>query len=40
MADILSAPEIWRIYTKPDGTSAMERVDLSMNAGAACTTRW
>src|SRR6266571_3090313 len=31
MAD-LTSPEIWRIYTRPDGTSAMERVELSMTS--------
>jgi hypothetical protein len=33
MAEAVKAPEIWRIYTRADGSSAMERVDLSMGAG-------
>lgn len=28
----LTAPQIWRIYTREDGTSAMERVELPMES--------
>src|SRR5437879_4576440 len=31
----LKSPEIWRIYTRDDGTSAMERVDVSMSPAGA-----
>jgi hypothetical protein len=31
----LTAPAIWRIYTRPDGNSAMEQVELPMNAVGA-----
>jgi len=33
--DDLTAPQIWRIYTRDDGTSAMERLDLPMDASGA-----
>jgi quercetin dioxygenase-like cupin family protein len=38
MAEALKAPEIWRIYTKDNGMSAMERIDLAMNPGAGAGT--
>ena len=34
MEDLLS-PIIWRIFTRPDGTSAMEQVPLPMGAAGA-----
>ena len=38
MEEPLKAPQIWRIYTRADGTSAMEQVQLDMApAGAAGT---
>jgi hypothetical protein len=30
--DDLKAPAVWRIYTKADGNSAMEHIELPMNA--------
>jgi hypothetical protein len=38
MAEGLEAPEIWRIYTTADGSSAMERVDFSMRSGGGAGT--
>jgi len=39
MAEPLKAPQIWRVYSKDDGTSAMEQVDLGMGpAGGSGTT--
>jgi hypothetical protein len=38
MADALEEPEIWRIYTKTDGSSAMERVEILMSSGGDAGT--
>jgi hypothetical protein len=32
MMEDLKAPAIWRIYTRADGSSAMEQIDLPMDA--------
>jgi hypothetical protein len=38
MAEVFESPEIWRIFTKSDGSSAMERVELPMSEGGGAGT--
>jgi hypothetical protein len=38
MAEEMTAPEIWHIYSRPDGTTTMQKVDLPMTPQAAGST--
>ncbi len=38
MAAEMTAPEIWHVYSRPDGTTTMERVELEMTPQAAGST--